>query len=481
MPKNVLIILPNTIFEESINDINIFSIDEIIIIYDKYYFNENQHKQKLALWFASLEEYKSFLSSKLNSTIRIKSIYEFKGDKIIFYNSSKYYIYEPLDKDMKSKYKELTFIKNHSIILSTPEIEEAYRYLTGNKKLMGSKINVRHIDFYKYMRVKLNILIDERGRPEGGKWSYDVLNREKFPKKYEEKEICLNNSDIALNSIHLVYKYFYNAYGDCNHLYYQTSFKSAKKYLNDFIKYRLEDFGKYQDSISEKVLIGNHSNISAIMNIGLLTPLNVIKIVERSYLALSPSSKKKYVNSVEGFIRQIIGWREYMHFVYNKFYSEVISSDYFKKIEESSLEKIHMSWYNGSTGIYLFDNIIHKVNETGYAHHIERLMVFNNAFIMYGFSRKEIHEWFMRMFVDSYEWVMIANVCMNTNSLNKKVKYMSRVYIAGDNYIKKMSDYKDKNSMEVMKDLFKSFTKKNANLLKSDYNLAGYISQHIKN
>jgi deoxyribodipyrimidine photolyase-related protein len=484
MPKNVLIILPNTIFEESINDIDIFSIDEINIIYDKYYFNENQHKQKLALWLASLEEYKSFLTNKIHNKIKIKSVYEYKGEKTLFVNNYNYYIYNPLDKHIKEKYgklKNITFIKNHSIILSEDEIEEAYYHLIGNKKILRDKINIRHTDFYKYMRLKLNILVDKNSNPEGGKWSYDTLNRQKFSKDYKEKEIYINPSIIAINSIYKVYDEFPKAYGECNILYYQTSFKSAKKYLNDFIKYKLESFGKYQDAISEKVLIGEHANISAIMNIGLITPEYVIKTVERYYYSLDSSSKKKYINSVEGFIRQIIGWREYMRFVYIKFHNEVVNASYFTKIKDSSLEKIHKSWYNGSTGIHIFDNIIHKINETGYAHHIERLMVFNNVFIMYGFSREEIHNWFMRMFVDSYEWVMVANVCMNTNSLNNEVKYMSRVYIAGDNYIKKMSDYKDKDSMEVMKDLFKSFTKKNMNLLKSDYNLAGYIARYVKN
>lgn len=484
MGKNVLLILPNTIFEKSVNDITKFSIDEIIIIYDKFYFNENQHKQKLALWLASLEEYKKFLMDKLTVNIKVKSTYEYKGEELLFIGSYKYYMYDPLDNTMKDKYnklKNITFIKNHSVILSREGIEEAYYYLIGNKNPATDKINIKHIEFYKYMRNELNILVDNKGNPEGGKWSYDKLNRSKFSKSYKEKEIYINHSPLALEAQLKTYDEFPKAYGECNSLYYQTSFQSAKKHLNEFIAYKIENFGKYQDAIAEKTLIGEHSNISAIMNIGLITPEYVVKLVEKYYFSLDSAGKKKNINSVEGFIRQVIGWREYMRFIYDKFYSETINSNYFKKLEDPSLEKIHTSWYNGTTGIHLFDNIIHKINETGYAHHIERLMVFNNSFTMYGFSIEEINNWFMRMFVDSYDWVMLANICMNTNSLNDKVKYMSRVYIAGDNYIKKMSDYKDKDSMNVMKDLFRKFTTKNKNLLKSDYNMAGYIARHVKN
>jgi deoxyribodipyrimidine photolyase-related protein len=170
-----------------------------------------------------------------------------------------------------------------------------------------------------------------------------------------------------------------------------------------------------------------------------------------------------------------------MRFVYHFFEKEINSSEYLEKIECLGTGKIHKSWYNGTTGIFLFDNLIQKILKTGYAHHIERLMIINNAMIMYGFSRKEIYKWFMSMFVDSYDWVMNGCVSMNHNSLNDRVRYMSRVYLAGDNYIKKMSDYRDKDSMEVMKNLFKSFAKKHSSTLKSDYNMASYIARHVKN
>ncbi len=479
MKENTLIVLPNTIFEDSLKDISNFSIDEIVIVYDKYYFNENQHKQKLALWLSSLEEYKKWLVDRIN--IKVQTVMEYKGDKIKLKKENKYYMYEPLDKYIKKKYSKskeiIQFIRNPSIILSEKDLTDSYRTIIKNKNTPSAKINIRHADFYKYMRTKLNILIDKEGNPEGGLWSYDLLNRQKFPKNYKERDIYINNSTTAVWACEKVYDEFPGAFGECNHLYYPSSFKSCKVELTTFINYKLQHFGEYQDAISTSVIFGEHSNLSAIMNIGLITPLFVVNRIVKYYYSLDSSNKKKYINSVEGFIRQIIGWREYMRFTYHFFSTKINSSAYLEKIKDETVGKIHKSWYNGTTGIYIFDNLIHKIRETGYAHHIERLMILNNSLIMYGFSRKEINKWFMYMFVDSYDWVMTSCVCMNHNSLNDKFKYMNRVYIAGDNYIKKMSDYKDKDSLDVMKSLFRTFTKNHSNILRSDYNLASYIAR----
>lgn len=485
MKKNTLIVMTNTIFEESAEDISNFSIDEVIIVYDKLYFHKGQHKQKLALWLACADEYKAWLLSNFKN-ITVTSAKEYKGEDIHLSKNTNYYMYKSLDKTVHAKYSaaakqgaNIIFIKNKSMILSENEMEEARDSLI-KKKNTSSRINIRHSDFYRYMRFKKNILM-ENGQPEGGIWSYDQVNRQKFNLSYTEMDINGYVNNTAKKAIDTVNKEFSNAIGSCEELYYPSSFSFAKEALDKFIKFRLRDFGKYQDAISATVVFGEHANISAIMNIGLITPGYVIGRIIHYYSSLDKNKKEEYIASVEGILRQIIGWREYMRFVYHFFEKEINSSEYLEKIEDSSIGKIHKSWYTGTTGIFLFDNLIRKILKTGYAHHIERLMIINNAMIMYGFSRKEIYKWFMSMFVDSYDWVMTGCVSMNHNSLNDRVRYMSRVYLAGDNYIKKMSDYKDKDSIEVMKTLFKSFARKHSGTLKSDYNMASYIARHVKN
>lgn len=468
---NILIVLPNQIFEKSLEDIKKYSIDKVFIIEDKFYINEKQHKQKLALLLSSIEEYKEFLSSKVKVCI-IKSLEEIPLDK----SEGRIFMYEILDKKIRNEYVEyfnlkfnieLYFIKSHCIILSKGECQII------DKELIKGRNRIKHADFYSYMRKKLNILVDKDGNPEFGRWSFDKENRNKFGKDYKEKSIWTNTSEIALRNIKRVNNEFKNAYGNVEHLYYASNFKDSKKLLNLFIKEKLHNFGFYQDAIGVDVVFGEHSNISAMMNIGLITPLETINTAMKYYNSLDSKKKKLIISDVEGFIRQIIGWREYMRFTYELYETKILNDNYLKIFDN----KIHKSWYTGDTGIFIFDNIIKKTLKYGYLHHIERLMIINNAMIMYNFSQKEVYNWFMRLFVDSYDWVMTSNVCMNHNSLNSSFKYMSRVYISSDSYIKKMSNYNDKQSMEVFNALFKTFTKNNSEILKRDYNLAGYISR----
>jgi deoxyribodipyrimidine photolyase-related protein len=469
---NILIVLPTQIFEKSLEDITKNDINLVVIVEDEFYINEKQHKQKLVLLISAIEEYYNFLISKKVKAKIIKSFNEEFGSKLL---NSKFFMYEILDKKIRKQYEDLIpkvdFIKNHSIILSKDDCANI------DKLLIKGKNRIKHSDFYSYMRKKLNILVDSEGNPDFGKWSFDKENRNKFNKDYKEKSIWTNSSEIVLRNIKKVNEEYKGAYGSVEYFYYPVSFLDAKKCLNEFIKKKLHNFGYYQDAIHSDVVYGEHSNISAIMNIGIITPLYVVKEIMNFYNSLDTKKKKLIISDVEGFVRQIIGWREYMRFTYELYENKILNDNYLKIFDK----RIHKSWYSGNTGIFIFDNIIRKVLKYGYLHHIERLMVINNAMIMYNFSQKEIYNWFMRLFVDSYDWVMVSCVCMNHNSLNSKFKYMSRVYISSDSYIKRMSNYSDKQSMEVFNAIYKSFIKNNSDLLKRDYNLSGYISRMNKN
>jgi deoxyribodipyrimidine photolyase-related protein len=214
----ILIILPNTLFEKSIEDIKKHEIDNILIVYDKYYFNSNQHKQKLVLWFSAIEEYKKFIKEKLD--IKIEECLEFKDKAYEIKKNTIYYIYSPLDKYMIKKYKKISnqlgkdkyiTLKNRSVILSEDELKETYNELIKSDIKGFKKINIRHTDFYKYMRVKYNILLENDQKPEGGYWSYDVQNRQRFDKNYTEKKLYVNNCNEVEYAKKQVNKYFKNA------------------------------------------------------------------------------------------------------------------------------------------------------------------------------------------------------------------------------------------------------------------------------
>lgn len=432
-----LLILPNTIVEDVRSTVKTLNINKVIVVLDTYYLNENQHMQKLALMHASID---FFCNQDIN--VPIELVYEHKLKP-----KETPYIYEPLDNEMFKKYKYCSMVKNPTILLTREEVSEMPMF-------------TKQIDFYKYMRSKFDVLMKGM-KPIGGRWSFDIFNRNKFPNSYEEPHIYTRASKRLLEEVKLAYP---KAYGNSKNLHYPTSFKAAKQYLKKFIETKLDDFGKYQDAFDPEVKVGEHSNISAIMNIGLLTPEYVIrKIIESD----------KNIESVEGFVRQILGWREYMRYVYLRM-PNIKKNIYLKQINEIKLPK---QWYTASTGIPIFDTTISKILETGYAHHIERLMVLNNAMTMYGFSHKDIYNWFMRMFVDSYDWVMTGCAYMNHNAMAREDKYMTRIYISSGNYIKKMSHYRGVD-IEVFDALFRSFCKKHAELISKDYMLAAYVKKY---
>lgn len=325
---NILFVLPNQIFEKSLDDIKKNSINSVYIVKDDYYINEKMHKQKLCIMISAIDEYIQFLKKKnINSSIINSNV-----SRNNYPANDNFFMYEILDKDVRNKYikfeSKISFIHNPSMILSLDECNQI------KKELIGNKNRIKHSDFYSYMRKKLNILIDKDGNPEGGKWSFDTDNRNKFDKDYKEKSIWTNHSDIAIKNIKKIKEEYPNAYGELEYLYYPHSFSEAKIYFNNFLKTKIHRFGYYQDAIHSDVIYGEHSNISAIMNLGIITPTYVVNETIKYYNSLDNKKKKLIISDVEGFIRQIIGWREYMRFTYEMYKEEIMNDSYMHIFEK---------------------------------------------------------------------------------------------------------------------------------------------------
>ncbi|WP_309124734.1 FAD-binding domain-containing protein, partial [Arthrobacter sp.] len=196
-----------------------------------------------------------------------------------------------------------------------------------------------------------------------------------------------------------------------------------------FLTERFELFGPYEDAIAENQSFLFHSALSSSLNTGLLKPADVVDIVldfaERHGTPIA---------SVEGFIRQIIGWREYMRASYVVHGRRVRGSNYL-----GVSRRMERSWYDGSTGIEPVDTVIRRVLATGYAHHIERLMVLGNAALLLRLHPDDVYEWFMTMFIDAYDWVMVPNVyAMSQFAAGNAI--ITKPYVSGSNYLRKMSD-----------------------------------------
>lgn len=457
---NIFLILPTQLFK----DIKILkNYDLIYLIEEPYYLNSNFHKQKLLLHISSMNYYYDYL---LDNKIKVKYLKfnNIKYDQLLN-NKNNYSMYNPIDKSMIK-----LFNKYNINYLDSPLFLNKYNDLLNYKILKDKKKNYNQSDFYKHQRIKYNILIDKNNKPLYDKWSFDTQNREKFPKNLKELKILTYNNKYLKFGNKYINDNFSNSFGIIDNFYYPCTHNEAIKHFKSFIKNKIKYFGKYQDAISNNIIYGYHSNISALLNIGLLTPDIVIKIIIQYFN--KSNNKKEIINSIEGIIRQIIGWREYMHFIYTFYSNKIININYIKL--NNNLPK---SWYSGKTELELLNNLIIKVEKYAYLHHIERLMIINNLMYLYQIKFQDIYKWFMTCFIDSYDWVMIPNILMNINSLDNNIKYMTRVYIASDNYIKKMSDFNNKNDFKIINKLYWTFIKKNKNILKKDYGLASQVSR----
>jgi deoxyribodipyrimidine photolyase-related protein len=329
--------------------------------------------------------------------------------------------------------------------------------------------------FYKWARQKLDVLM-KNGKPEGNSYSFDTENRKPFESKYEEPKIKLFKNKFYTKAQKFVETNYEKNPGEFTPFLPVTR-KEAQKFFQEFLKKKLSNFGSYEDAIREDVIIGFHSAISALINIGLLNPKD---IVEKTIKYYSTHSVK--IESVEGFLRQIISWREYCRLLYLKEHSKFISMNFFKH-----KRKISKGWYTGETQIYPIDIAIKKALKYGYLHHIERLMLISNFMLLTRLNPKDCYSWFISIVsIDAYEWVMEPNVYgMGLHSVGTLM--MNRPYFSSSNYIQKMSTYKSKSGDliklgndeytwdEVFDALYYSFISDNQTYLSKIYSTAASV------
>ena len=333
---------------------------------------------------------------------------------------------------------ECTFLPDPGF-LNQPHENQDYR--AGKKRWFMA-------DFYKWQRRRLNVLV-EADQPVGGKWSFDQENRKKVPRKMLGEippQLKLKRDDIDAQAQAYAESNFPDNPGSIEQLYYPTSHAQAKKWLQHFLKHRFENFGIYEDAIVEGESWLWHSVLTPALNIGLLTPGQVLK----QTLAFARKNEVP-LNSLEGFLRQVIGWREFIRATYCDLGVPMRTTNHW-----DHHRKIPASFYDGTTGILPIDDTIERILKTGYCHHIERLMVLGGFMFLCQFDPDEIYRWFMEMFIDSYDWVMVPNVySMSQHSDGGLIT--TKPYFSGSSYIRKMSHYKTGPWCEVWDGLYWSW------------------------
>lgn len=434
--KQINILFPHQLFQES----PIFEIDAPLYLIEEYLFFKQYpfHKQKIAFHRATMKRYADFLQKDKNLVVHYVEATEDNSDirllipelklqgieHINYIDPTDNWLHKRLNKGCLDNNISTT-VYNSPLFLNTKE--DLTTFFRPDKK------KYHQTTFYTEQRKKRNILIDADGKPTGGKWTFDTENRKKYPAKKTPPSIQFPNVDnYYIEAKEYVETHFSNHLGSITEQsLYPTSFKTTKSWLNQFFDQRFMEFGVYEDAIVAENSILNHSVLTPMLNVGLITPKEII-----DGCLVYAEENNVPINSTEGFVRQIIGWREFIRGIYESRGSEERTTNFWK-----FKKKIPASFYDGTTGIPPIDQTIKKVLQTGYCHHIERLMVLGNFMMLCEFDPDEVYKWFMELFIDSYDWVMVTNIYGMSQFADGGLM-ASKPYISGSNYLMKMSNYK---------------------------------------
>ena len=309
-----------------------------------------------------------------------------------------------------------------------------------NAEFFEGRSSYRMQAFYQHQRRTLGILMEADGKPVGGQWSFDEDNRRKVPREMRE-EIPPNPVGMQTGEIEKAQEWVRNHFpahlGSVDCVWFAYTRLGAREVLKNFLTERYARFGDFEDAVDTEHWRLWHSSLSLYLNCGLLTPREVLEMVEATYLKGGIP-----LNAHEGFVRQLIGWREYMRAVYD------LSGVSLRTANDWGHERrLSQAWYEGTTGLAPLDRAIEIVQRTGYNHHIERLMVIGNAMFLCEIDPDEVYRWFMELYLDAYDWVMVGNVYgMSQDSQDGLIT--TKPYFSGSNYLLKMSNYPKKESGE---------------------------------
>jgi deoxyribodipyrimidine photolyase-related protein len=284
--------------------------------------------------------------------------------------------------------------------------------------------------FYKAMRRHFGVLLDSTGRPIGGQWSFDAENRKPLPRNAQPPAPPPFPSDAITRAVATEVAALPQGMGTVADFALPVTAADAAEALRVFVAERLAAFGPYEDAMAARSALLYHSGLSPYLNLGLLTPLQLVHAAEAAYHA-----GEAPLNSVEGFIRQVLGWREYVYWQYWRQPSAVWAQNAW-----GATRPLPDWFWSGATDLRCLAHAIKGALNTGYTHHIERLMLLCNFCLLAGVDPQAVNHWFLAAYLDAYEWVMLPNVIgMGLNADGGRIA--TKPYIASASYINRMSDY----------------------------------------
>ncbi len=440
------IILPNQLFEDHPA---IKGASEVFLLEHPRFFTETKfHKQKLVLHRASMQTFYDQIDKRKWNAHYIDCplekpdfvfrdiIDKYEPDCIQMCNPVDHQLTHDVTQACRKAKCDLKWLDNPAFLNTRSELEAYF----------PERDHYSMTSFYIDQRKKREILLDKKGKAMGGKWSLDKENRKPLSDDVEVPGLAKFSQPGIRKAVEYVSKHFANHPGKTDHFMYPVDRAGGLALLDDFLENRLDLFGDYEDAISRRQRVLFHSLLSSSLNIGLLRPDEVLD------RAIEYGRKKKVrLNSLEGFVRQILGWREFMRGAYEFLHDRMTGVNTL-----DCKRKMPRAFYEGTTGILPVDHVIEAVQETAYAHHIERLMILGNFMLLCRIDPDEVYRWFMELFIDAYEWVMAPNVyAMSQYSAGSLIT--TKPYVSSSNYVRKMSDFPKGQWCETWDGLYWTF------------------------
>jgi deoxyribodipyrimidine photolyase-related protein len=427
--RAVTLVFPHQLFQQHPS---VMPGRTIVLLEDDLFFTHYRfHQQKLILHRASMKAYQAYLI-KQGFDVRYQEAEEGLLQKtlksVVAEGMHEVHVVDPVDylleRRLKRYCRELTLrlvvSESPNFICDRPYINQ---YFDSRKRYFLT-------EFYIDQRKRLNLLLDGQ-EPVGKRWTFDVDNRKKMPATLPLPALpdAIDN-EYTREAKQYVRARFAHHPGSTEKFVYPVTFAEAEQQLERFLANRFRLYGDYQDALSHKQSFLFHSVLTPALNIGLLTPAVVL---DRAIAAAA--EYRVPLNALEGFVRQVLGWREFLRAVYQREGVRQRTTNFWHHTRP-----LPSSFWEARTGILPLDHVIEQVLQTGYANHIERLMVLGNFMLLAGFHPDDVYRWFMELFIDAYDWVMVPNVYGMSQYADGGLM-ATKPYVSGSNYLLKMSDY----------------------------------------
>lgn len=387
------------------------------------HFRDGLKEKELPVHYHELNEDRRRDRGKSFAGILKKDLAELQPERIRVVRPGDYRVREALEKRAADSGVEIEILPDRHFYL---KLEDFNSWAKDRRSFLLET-------FYRWMRKRTGILMEKGGDPVGGEWNFDENNRETFGKKGPGRLSALPKfqpDETTKAVLELVRKRFSDHPGKLGDFDLPVTRKDAKKYLGDFISKRLADFGTYQDAMWTEEPFLNHSRLSLVINNKLLNPREAVDAAVKAY-----EQDTAPLNSVEGFVRQLLGWREFVRGIYWLRMPEYAGLNHLK-----AHDKLPPFYWDGKTDMECLRQSMAQVLEHGYAHHIQRLMVLGLFAQVYGADPHEFHEWHMAMYLDAIDWVSLPNTVGMSQFADGGV-VGTKPYCASGNYINRMSNY----------------------------------------